>query len=37
MPYIVVVYAREVLDSRGNPTGVGEGYSVTGAVGRGVV
>lgn len=34
MPYIVDVYAREVLDSRGNPTVEVEVYTETGALPR---
>lgn len=37
MPYIVDVYAREVLDSRGNPTVEVEVYTETGAFGRALV
>lgn len=35
MPYIVDVYAREVLDSRGNPTVEVEVTTESGAYGRG--
>ena len=34
MPFIVDVYAREVLDSRGNPTVEVEVYTESGAFGR---
>lgn len=34
MPYIVDVYAREVLDSRGNPTVEVEVTTESGAYGR---
>jgi len=37
MPYIERVYAREVLDSRGNPTIEVEVVTVSGAFGRGMV
>ena len=37
MPYIVDVYAREVLDSRGNPTVEVEVYTESGAFGRAMV
>lgn len=37
MPYITDVYAREVLDSRGNPTVEVEVYTESGAFGRGIV
>lgn len=37
MPFITDVYAREVLDSRGNPTIEVEVYTESGAVGRGMV
>ena len=37
MPYITDVYAREVLDSRGNPTLEVEVYTESGAFGRGMV
>lgn len=37
MPYIVNVYAREVLDSRGNPTVEVEVYTESGAFGRALV
>ena len=37
MPYITDVYAREVLDSRGNPTIEVEVYTESGAFGRGMV
>ena len=37
MPFITDVYAREVLDSRGNPTVEVEVYTVSGAFGRGIV
>lgn len=37
MPYIVDVYAREVLDSRGNPTVEVEVYTESGAFGRALV
>src|SRR5699024_11285625 len=37
MPYITDVYAREVLDSRGNPTVEVEVYTQTGAFGRALV
>ena len=37
MPYITDVYAREVLDSRGNPTIEVEVYTESGACGRGMV
>ncbi|UUX34211.1 phosphopyruvate hydratase [Fundicoccus culcitae] len=37
MPFITDVYAREVLDSRGNPTVEVEVYTESGAFGRGMV
>ncbi|XJS11375.1 phosphopyruvate hydratase [Aerococcaceae bacterium WGS1372] len=37
MPFITDVYAREVLDSRGNPTIEVEVYTESGAFGRGIV
>ncbi|WP_017756365.1 phosphopyruvate hydratase [Calidifontibacillus oryziterrae] len=37
MPFIVDVYAREVLDSRGNPTVEVEVYTESGAMGRALV
>ncbi|CCV64579.1 Enolase (2-phospho-D-glycerate hydro-lyase) [Alteracholeplasma palmae J233] len=37
MPYITEVYAREVLDSRGNPTVEVEVYTQSGAFGRAIV
>ncbi len=37
MPYITEVYAREVLDSRGNPTVEVEVYTESGAFGRALV
>ena len=37
MPYITDVYAREVLDSRGNPTVEVEVYTESGAFGRAIV
>ncbi|MRX72313.1 phosphopyruvate hydratase [Bacillus lacus] len=37
MPYIIDVYAREVLDSRGNPTIEVEVFTETGAFGRAIV
>ena len=37
MPYITDVYAREVLDSRGNPTVEVEVYTESGAFGRAMV
>ncbi len=37
MPYITEVYAREVLDSRGNPTIEVEVYTESGAFGRALV
>ncbi len=37
MPYIIDVYAREVLDSRGNPTVEVEVYTESGAFGRALV
>ncbi|WP_170008150.1 phosphopyruvate hydratase [Bacillus fonticola] len=37
MPYILDVYAREVLDSRGNPTVEVEVYTESGAFGRALV
>ena len=37
MPFITDVYAREVLDSRGNPTIEVEVYTDSGAFGRGMV
>lgn len=37
MPYITDIYAREVLDSRGNPTIEVEVYTDSGAFGRGMV
>ena len=37
MPYITDVYAREVLDSHGNPTIEVEVYTESGAFGRGMV
>src|SRR5690554_1431021 len=37
MPYITNVYAREVLDSRGNPTVEVEVYTESGAFGRALV
>lgn len=37
MPYITDVYAREVIDSRGNPTVEVEVYTDSGAFGRGIV
>jgi enolase len=37
MPYITDVYAREVLDSRGNPTIEVEVYTESGAFGRAIV
>jgi len=37
MPYIVSVYGREVIDSRGNPTVEVEVYTESGAFGRAIV
>ncbi|NLC94278.1 MAG: phosphopyruvate hydratase [Bacilli bacterium] len=37
MPYITDIYAREVIDSRGNPTVEVEVYTESGAFGRGIV
>ena len=37
MPFITEVYAREVLDSRGNPTVEVEYYTESGAFGRALV
>ena len=37
MPYIIDVYAREVLDSRGNPTVEVEVETESGAFGRAIV
>lgn len=37
MPYITDIYAREVLDSRGNPTIEVEVYTESGAFGRAIV
>lgn len=37
MPTIIDVYAREVLDSRGNPTVEVEVYTESGAFGRAIV
>ena len=37
MPYIVDIYAREVLDSRGNPTVEVEVTTESGCVGRAIV
>ncbi len=37
MPYIIDVHAREVLDSRGNPTVEVEVYTESGAFGRAIV
>ena len=37
MPFITDVLAREVLDSRGNPTIEVEVYTESGAIGRGMV
>jgi enolase len=37
MPYIIDVYAREVLDSRGNPTVEVEVYTDSGSFGRAIV
>ena len=37
MPIIVDVYAREVLDSRGNPTVEVEVFTESGAFGRAIV
>ncbi|MBG9978408.1 phosphopyruvate hydratase [Ruoffia tabacinasalis] len=37
MPFITDIYAREVLDSRGNPTVEVEVYTESGAFGRGIV
>ena len=37
MPYIIDVYAREVLDSRGNPTVEVEITTESGAMGRAIV
>lgn len=37
MPHITEVYAREVLDSRGNPTVEVEVYTASGAFGRALV
>lgn len=37
MPYITDIYAREVLDSRGNPTVEVEVYTESGAFGRAIV
>ena len=37
MPYIVDIYAREVLDSRGNPTVEVEVRTESGATGRAIV
>ena len=37
MPFITDVYAREVLDSRGNPTIEVEVYTESGAFGRALV
>jgi Enolase len=37
MSLITDIYAREVLDSRGNPTVEAEVYTEAGGVGRGIV
>ncbi len=37
MPTIIDIYAREVLDSRGNPTVEVEVYTESGAFGRALV
>ena len=37
MPYISSIHAREVIDSRGNPTVEVEGYTESGAFGRAIV
>ena len=37
MSLITDIYAREVLDSRGNPTVEAEVYTEAGAFGRGIV
>ena len=37
MSLITDIYAREVLDSRGNPTVQAEVYTEAGGVGRGIV
>ena len=37
MPYITEIYAREVLDSRGNPTVEVEVVTESGAFGRAIV
>src|SRR5690554_4748081 len=37
MPYITDIYAREVMDSRGNPTVEVEIYTESGAFGRALV
>ena len=37
MPFITQVYAREVLDSRGNPTVEVEVFTESGAFGRAIV
>ena len=37
MPYIIDVYAREVLDSRGNPTVEVEITTESGVMGRAIV
>ena len=37
MPFITQIYAREVLDSRGNPTVEVEVYTESGAFGRAIV
>ena len=37
MSAITEIYAREVLDSRGNPTVEAEVYTEAGAFGRGIV
>ncbi len=37
MPYITDIYAREVIDSRGNPTVEVDVYTESGAFGRGIV
>src|SRR3979490_163301 len=37
MSNIAAIHAREVLDSRGNPTGEGEEFLAAGAMGRAIV
>ena len=37
MPYISSIHAREVIDSRGNPTVEVEVYTESGAFGRAIV